>query len=190
MLAYLKGKTKFKGSNFLIVENQGIGYKVFTPTELLLKAKEGDEIELYIYHHIREDANQLYGFANYEALELFELLIGVSGVGPKTGLSVFSVASISDLKSAIANGNADLLKKVSGIGAKTAERLILELKNKIVGGDKLKSNDELSSDADAIDALVSLGYDERKAREALKEVSAAIVDTGKRVKEALRNLKS
>ncbi|MFH0988283.1 MAG: Holliday junction branch migration protein RuvA [Parcubacteria group bacterium] len=189
MIAYLKGAVKLKGSNFLILENQGVGYKIFTPTESLLKAKEGAEVEFYIYQHIREDMNQLYGFSSYDALEFFELLISVSGVGPKTALNVFGVANIADLKSAIGRGNAALLKKVSGIGAKTAERLVVELKNKISGGPVGKTDDELSSDADAIDALVSLGYEDRLARETLRNVDESIREPGARVKEALKMLK-
>ncbi|MBI5254432.1 Holliday junction branch migration protein RuvA [Candidatus Falkowbacteria bacterium] len=188
MIAYIKGKIKFKGENFVVLENNGIGYQIFIPQELLLKIEIGDAMEFFMHQHVREDALQLFGFATAEELKLFELLISISGIGPKTGLGVLSVAKVGDIKSAIINQDASILKKVSGIGAKMAERIILELKNKvagIVGVGDIKSKEEMGADADAIDALVALGYAREKAREVLKKTNSDL-DIGERVKEALR----
>lgn len=187
MIAYLKGKVIKKKENFLIIENQGVGYKVFVGSEVVLQAKEGGVMEFYIYQHVREDTLSLFGFPEYSQLELFELLISISGVGPKTALGVFALASVEDVKSAILNEDATILKKVSGIGAKTAERIVLELKNKVSGDfGEIKSKDELTAGSDAIEALVSLGYPANQAREALKKVDKSITDTGQKVKEALK----
>jgi Holliday junction DNA helicase RuvA len=190
MIAYIKGKIKFKGENFVVVENGGIGYQIFIPAEALLKVEINDAVEYFTHHHVREDALQLFGFSSLDELKMFELLISISGIGPKTGLGVLSVAKVGDIKSAIINQDASILKKVSGIGAKTAERIILELKNKvagIVGNGEIKTKEEMGADADAIDALISLGYGREQARDALKQVDAGL-DIGERVKAALKLL--
>jgi len=191
MIASIKGTIRLKRESFLVLENQGIGYKVFVPESVLLKGTIDDELELFTYQHVREDALQLFGFSTLEDLELFEKLISVSGVGPKTGLNVFGVASAKDIKSAIINDNPNILKKVSGIGAKTAERIVLELKNKIAalaGYDGIKTSEELDVDSDVVDALVSLGYQPRQAQEALKKIDPEIKESGAKVKVALKFL--
>jgi len=189
MIAYLSGELQFKGENFVVVKNSGIGYKIFAPAEVCLKAKEGDAIELYTYQHVREDALQLFGFTRPNDLRLFEQLISISGIGPKTAINIFSEAKADDIVAAIVNGDASILKRVSGIGGKTAERIILELKNKVfVSGDigQLKTKAEFGADEDAVVALVSLGYSTSQAREALKKVDATVTDLSQRVREALR----
>lgn len=176
-----------------MIENNGIGYQVFVPEELALKINSGGEIELFTYQHVREDALQLFGFKTIEELKLFEQLISVSGVGPKTALSVFAVAPIEDIISAIKSSNASILKKVSGIGTKIAERIVLELKNKVAAFSNMagvKNADELDADADAVEALVALGFSAGQSREALKQVGATEKDVRERVRKALRILKS
>lgn len=190
MIAYLKGKIIAKPNNYLILETGGIGYQIFAGENLLAEINVGEERELYLHHRVREDLSDLYGFKNLEDLNLFELLLSVSGVGPKSALAVLSLASSDDIKEAIIRGDASLLTKVSGIGKKTAERLVLELKNKVaristgvnlVGGSLLSGGDEL-------DALMSLGYALNEAREALNKVEPAITSTSGRVKAALKYL--
>jgi holliday junction DNA helicase RuvA len=191
MIAYIKGTIQHKQEGFIVLENQGLGYKIFVPEEVLLKAKIGDALELYLYHYVREDQESLFGFAKKEELDLFEKLISVSGIGPKTGLGVFAISSVADIKSAIIHGDASILKKVSGIGAKTAERIVLELKNKIdglIGVDGIKSSDELTAGSDVIDALVGLGFSAGQAREALSKVDPTLSTTEDQVKAALKIL--
>jgi holliday junction DNA helicase RuvA len=189
MLAYIKGQVKLKTEQFVVVENGGIGYKIFVPADILVELKEGEETEFYTYQHVREDALLLFGFKSYNQLQLFELLISISGVGPKTALGVFAVAEPADIKSAIVNEDASVLKKVSGIGAKTAERIVLELKNKIKGDfGEIRTKEEMSGDVDSIEALVSLGYPANEAREALREVGKEVVGASDRVREALKVL--
>ena len=189
MIAYLRGKVLIKKEDSVIVDNNGLGYKVLVPKYIALKVKESADIELFIHHHVREDDEQLFGFLNNEDLEFFTLLISVSGIGPKTALNIFSSNDVNEIKSAIITEDSEVLKKVSGIGAKTAERIVLELKNKI-SGDLLsiKSKKELESNADVIDALVSLGFTNYEAREAVKKIDPAIKDVGQIVKESLKIL--
>ncbi len=191
MISYLCGKLINKSSNYVIVEVNSIGYAVFVSDNFLNELKVLSEVEIYTHHHIREDANDLYGFKNLADLELFELLISVSGVGPKSALAVLAIASTSDIKESIIRGDADLLTKVSGIGKKTAERLVLELKTKVLkigGGSDLASSIGLAS-SDELDALMSLGYSLSEARNALNSVSESISDSGERVKQALKTMK-
>ena len=189
MLAYIKGKIKYKKQNYFVIDNSGLGYKVFVNNELLLKFNESEKVELYLYQHVKEDLLQLFGFESFEELELFELLISISGVGPKTALNVFMVADINDIKSAIVNEDASILKKVSGIGAKTAERIVLELKNKVSGNSiNLKTKQEMNQDIEAIEALVSLGFSNSQAKDALNKVDKNTHDLGETIKKALQIL--
>ena len=191
MIASVRGTIKQKKDNYVIVENAGIGYKIFVSEEILSKYGTDDEVSLYTHQYVKEDALNLFGFLDMEALDLFEKLIAVSGIGPKTALGVFAVASIADIKSAIINEDASILKKVSGIGSKTAERIVLELKNKIaglVGHEGVRSSEEMEADSDAVDALVSLGYQAKQVREALKKIDSEIKDSGQKVKAALKLL--
>lgn len=190
MLAYLQGKiiNKIKASLVVLVNN--VGYKVNVPTDILLSSEIGQQIELHIHHVIREDASDLYGFASVDDLEMFDLLLGVSGVGPKSALGVLSAVNVDDLKTAIACEDASSLIKVSGIGKKTAERVVLELKGK-VNAIEIKSNKAGAAatniNSDEIDALVALGYSMNEAREALKRVDASVTDSRERIRLALRN---
>ena len=188
MLSYIKGKIIFRGKDFIIVKPDNIGFRVFVLSNL---NTENNEVELFTHLAVREDALLLYGFSNYEELELFELLISISGIGPKAGLGILSLADPKTVKVAIAKGDASILTRVSGIGKKTAERVILELGNKFsisdVSGLEEKSK-EISNQTDAVDALISLGYNMNEAKRALSEVPSEIKDVGERIKMALRGL--
>jgi len=186
MIALLEGKVELKTDKFVIVNTNGLGYKVFCTTSVLEKLTLKQEAKLFIHLYVREGILDLYGFLAFEELEFFELLISISGIGPKAASSVLSIASIKDLKASIASGQAGLLTKVSGIGKKTAERVILELRSKIlVSGSDVR---KLVSDDEAIDALVSLGYTSRQASEALKQVSSKVKKVEDRIKQALKIL--
>jgi len=186
MIAFLKGKIELKTDKFVIVNVQGVGYKVHCSLPVLEKLTKDQEIKLYIHLYHRENLLDLYGFLSFEELGFFELLISISGIGPKAGLAVLSIASINDLKASIASGRVDLLTKVSGIGKKTAERVILELRSKIlVSGSDVK---KLVSDDEAVDALVSLGYSKYQAHDALKKVPTKVKEIEDRIKEALKIL--
>jgi Holliday junction DNA helicase RuvA len=190
MISYLKGKIQNKGKNYVIVAIGDIGYKVFVNDSQRLELDIGQAVEFYTFHNIREDASDLYGFYQMEALEMFELLLSISGVGPKSAMAALGIARLSDIRDSIGRGDPSLLVKVSGIGKKTAERIVLELRDKIginakgrgsKGGDNNISSDE-------IDALMALGYSLQQAREALLRVEAGVKDSGERIKAALRTI--
>jgi len=132
MISYLKGNIIYKNNNYLILDVVGVGYSIYLSEKLLQEVKINSAATFYIHQHVREDALDLYGFKNVEDLELFGMLLSVSGIGPKSALGVLSVASSQEVIQSIARGDSVLLTKVSGIGQKTAERLVLELKSKII----------------------------------------------------------
>lgn len=185
MIGSIRGKIILKTDKFLIVETGGVGYKMSVSPDVLSKAKKvGEEILLWIHTHVREDALDLYGFLNREELEFFEMLLNVSGIGPRSALAILGIASIETLRKAIGTGDTSYLTKISGIGKKTAERIIIELRDKI--GEE-KGGSSLQGELDALEALKSLGYSQNEAREALKKVSAE-TDTNTKIREALKIL--
>ncbi|MFA6027446.1 MAG: Holliday junction branch migration protein RuvA [Patescibacteria group bacterium] len=188
MIAYIKGKIKFKGS-YLIVETHGVGYKVAVVLDILNNKKVGDEVEFFVHQHLRDDADDLYGFVTMEELNFFEDLISVSGVGPKSAMNIIARFKIDEIKKSIVNEDATLLTKVSGIGKKTAARLILELKNKLdfvdVPGKKASSHSK--TEDEAIDALISLGYSRSQAWQALQKIDKNLSLEDK-VRQALKHV--
>ncbi len=185
MIAYLKGKIIYKDINFIILENNGIGYKVFLSAVRLSNLKEGEEVELFTHEQGREDGRELYGFLNIEELKLFWKLVSVSGVGPKSAQNILGLDSPGKIESAITAGDVAFLTRVSGIGKKIAERMILELKGKLImdeeGGD--------TSDQEAIDALYGLGYSKSEAQAAINKLDDAKTTEAK-IKGALKILGS
>jgi Holliday junction DNA helicase RuvA len=164
MIAGLKGTIQALGSDWAIVNVNGIGFQVYMPTSTLSTlGAAGEEVELHTHLHLREDNATLYGFASAEELGLFQTLIGVSGLGPKLALSMLSAMSVEKLSMAIASGSADLLTGVPGVGKKLAERLILELKEKIAAGWIGVPAELAEENADVLAALTSLGYSVREA---------------------------
>lgn len=186
MISLLKGTIESNTEKYVIVDVNGIGYKVYISGNTFKNLpKKGEKIKFYTHLHVRENALELYGFLNTEELEFFELLISISGIGPKGALSILTVASIDTLRKAIANEESSILTKVSGIGEKTAEKIILELKNKV---DDEFLGEEVSADSEAIDALTGLGYKLKEARETLKKVPKEVEGVENRVREALKLL--
>lgn len=193
MISYLKGKILNKGKGYAIIEVNNIGYKVFLSPAFFANLEINQLTELYTHQHVREDSLDLFGFKNLEDLELFELLITISGIGPKSALGVMAIASTEDIKASISQGDSSLLTKVSGIGKKTAERVVLELREKIgslgFGAKSQDSGNYVSVSGDEIDALMALGYTLQEARDALKQISPEIKDSGERIREALKGMK-
>jgi len=187
MIAKLKGKIEYLKDNYAVVTVNDIGYKVYLSVYTFGKVAGMSEVNLFIHTYVREDQLALYGFLTLEELEMFEQLISISGIGPKAGMGILSIATPKTIKTAILNEDPSILTKVSGIGKKTAERVILELKNKVADistGDK----EEAVTDVDAIEALMTMGYSNAEARDALKAVPADVKDVGARVKMALKSL--
>ncbi|NCB20763.1 MAG: Holliday junction branch migration protein RuvA [Clostridia bacterium] len=190
MIAYLKGKILLKTNNYLILKVDNIGYQIFIGESFNSELKVGLEREIYISHQVRAELSDLYGFRNLAELELFDLLLSVSGVGPKSALGMLSIASVSDVKEAILRSDPNLLTKVSGIGKKTAERIILDLKTKILkyADNSLDVSETSASLGDELDALMSLGYNLTDARQALLDLDSELIESTDRVKAALRKL--
>jgi len=188
MISQITGKIINISDKSLTIDVNGVGYEVNINALVLEKAKVGDEVTFYTHLYVREDIMELFGFKEANELSFFKKLISVSGVGPKSALTIMSLASVSELQQGIRQGDVSLLTKVSGIGEKTAERLIVELKNKIDLGDL--SDDESGSlgvnDGQVIDGLVALGYTIKEAREAAKLVDKDINSVKDRVKAALK----
>ncbi len=189
MISYLKGKIINKGTGFVVVLVNDLGYQVFVTPLYYADLAAGQEVEFYTHQYVREDALNLYGFKNMGELELFELLLSISGIGPRSALGVLSIASAEDIKESIARGDPALLTKVSGIGRKTAERVVLELREKVgkLAGSDGKAGSNLGS-SDEIDALMALGYSLAQAREALNTVDGKIKESGERIRQALKRL--
>jgi len=189
MISFLKGKIINKGQGFIIIEVREVGYKVFVNPTMYTDLDIDQEIDCYTHHYIREDAMDLYGFKSLDELELFELLLSISGIGPKSALGTLAIATPEDVKESISRGDPALLQKVSGIGKKTAERVVLELREKIsyISTGTLSEGGEGNS-GDEIDALMALGYSMQQARDALKNVDLEIKDSGERIREALKKM--
>ncbi|MFH1598625.1 MAG: Holliday junction branch migration protein RuvA [Patescibacteria group bacterium] len=183
MIASISGKIKSRRANCLIVGVNGVGYKVFVPLPYLDELAGGQEVELYTYQHIREDILDLFGFLTEDELFLFEKLLSVSSVGPKSALSFMSIAKVSELEKAILNEDLDFLTSVSGIGKKTAQRVILELKGKIVDRDDKTIS---SGDREVLEGLVNLGYTVKEAREVIRKIPVDYQGTADRLKQALK----
>ncbi|OGZ98603.1 MAG: Holliday junction DNA helicase RuvA [Candidatus Sungbacteria bacterium RIFCSPHIGHO2_02_FULL_47_11] len=189
MISFLDGTIEFKGEKFVIVNVGGVGYRIFVGPETFQKIpQKNSSVKLWTHQYIREDAVELYGFLSYAELDFFETVIHISGIGPKGGLGILGIAPIDTLKKAIAAGDTSYLTRVSGIGRKTAEKIVLELKDKMAGRGVSVEAPELKEEADALEALVSLGYSQREAREALAAVPKEIVSVEKRVGGALSRL--
>ncbi|MDE6686306.1 MAG: Holliday junction branch migration protein RuvA [Lachnospiraceae bacterium] len=179
MYAYLKGTVVQKTADRIVVEVSGVGYNVYvSPGRIYDFPEYGEEVKVYTYTSVREDAINLYGFVALEELELFKLLISVSGIGPKGGLAMLSVMSVDDIRYAIMTGDAKLLAKAPGVGKKTAERVIIDLKDKInaqdfeesvTGAVLEKTLMEHPKARDAADALVALGYSGKEAEHAVEQ---------------------
>lgn len=192
MIGSIKGKITFKSDKFLIVEANNVGYKINVSLDTLSRVahpissgQNKDETFLFwTYLHVREDIMDLYGFLERKELEFFEMLISVSGIGPKGALIILGVATIETLQKAIGTGDISYLTKISGIGKKTAEKIVIELRDKMK---EQKIDGSLGEEMDALEALKSLGYSQNQAREALKRVSPE-ADINTKIREALKIL--
>src|SRR3989344_9158865 len=190
MIHYLTGKVAGKGENFAVIENNGVGFKIFLTSDTLNKLPAaGSEVKIFCYLYIREETGlELYGFLKEEELNFFGLLNSISGIGPKTALNILAIDRLENIMAAIIENRPDLLTRASGIGQKTAERVILELKSKI----KLKTakilTQKLDLDTEVEEALVGLGYSRRQVREILSKIPSEMTKIEERLKEALRLL--
>lgn len=191
MLAYLRGILAEKRAGSVVVEVGGLGFRVFVPTSALsLLGEPGSPVELHIHLHVRENELSLYGFLTEGELALFEALLGVSGIGPKAALALLSHLSAEELSRAIAQEQVEILSSVPGVGAKTARKVILELRDKMARavGVQAISPELARADAEALAALVNLGYTVVEAQRALQTVPPDVLDVAERLRLALQSL--
>ncbi len=188
MISYLEGKVIYKGQRHIILLTNGVGYKVFATERYIKSLDKGGNAEAFTHLNVKEDALELYGFKTREELELFELLITISGVGPRAGLAIVAMDSPDAIAGAILNEDAKYMTQVSGIGLKTAQKIVIELQDKIA---KLSFKPEEKNsivDSDVMSALETLGYSQKDVREALRHVPKDIESVEARVREALKML--
>lgn len=186
MISRLSGTIVEHDLASVTLDVNGVGYRIAVIGDTLARlAPSSSRVTLFTYLAVRENAMDLYGFETADERDFFELLLTVSGIGPKSGLAILSLATIDTLKTAIGNEDVHYLTKVSGIGRKTAEKLVIGLKDKVVPSE---ASEHFKGTGDAAEVLQSLGYSTRESQEALREVPASITDTGERVKAALKAL--
>lgn len=181
MIGSLRGIVLEKGPNWLLLEVGGIGYRVMASPAVVTNVSS-EQAFLYVHHHVREDAEDLFGFLALADLELFERLLSISGVGPKVAMTILSVGSSDQVKKAIMSGDLATLTSVPGVGKKTAQKIILELKGQLVEMEEEAG----SGGGEVLDALVGLGYAPQQVKDVLKHVKAE--DPAERIKEALKYL--
>jgi len=188
MIGFIEGKIELSTDKYVVINVNGVGYKIFISLNTFKNLpKKGERAKLYTYLYVREDKMQLYGFIKKEELDFFELLVSISGIGPKGALGILTIAPVKTLKRAIISGESEILTKVSGIGKKMAGKIVLELKSKI-DDISLEEGEKIGIDGQALDALVALGYKLSEAREALRRIPEDIKEIGDKVKEALKIL--
>ncbi len=190
MISSLEGKIILRAEKYIILETSGIGFKVWCAEKTLSKIPQKESpVKLFTYLAVKESGWDLFGFMTFEELEMFELLITIPGIGPKTAAGILSGASVEDLQEAIVLGDETVLSRVSGIGKKVAQKIVIELKTKVKklakgAGEKFR----VADDIEIIDALVAMGYKVYEAREALKQVPLTIKGVENRVRDALKRL--
>ncbi len=189
MIGYLSGKIISVQEKSIILDVSGVGYKIFVGPTVIQNSNYGDVLSLWIFTAVREDTLDLFGFHSSLEQEVFELLLNVSGIGPKSALGILSVADMGSLIHAIKTENLGYLTQVSGIGKKTAERIVIELKDKVEKIAITTDTQESDHMRDVIDALLAMGYNEKVIREALRvpEVST-LTNTSEIIRESLKFL--
>ncbi len=191
MIATLTGVVAEKTLDQLVLDVNGVGYGLLVTTEDNGRLNSGEQAKLYVHEHIRENAHDLFGFVAQDTKQLFELLLSVNGVGPKMALAVLNTGSANDVRAAIAGGDVKSIQKASGVGKRVAERVVVDLKDKVgLAGVDLSTTGILQADAnllkdEAVEALVSLGYTAADAVSALAPVDKQL-PTADRIKQALR----
>ena len=186
MIYFIKGKIIYKNKDSVVIESYGLGYKIFVTDFLLEKIKIDKITKIFTFLAIKQETTELYGFEKRNELKYFKLLKSISGIGPKSAINILSLVKINDLERAILDENITILTKVSGVGTKNAQKIILELKGKI---EKITSQGpKPEDDTIVIDALIGMGYTLTEARQTIKKIPSDILEIKKRIKQALKIL--
>lgn len=190
MIATLSGSVSEKLNDIVVIDVHGVGYGVLVPAEDSAKLLKGDPVRVYVYEHIREQSHDLYGFTQQDTKRLFEQLLDVNGVGPKMALSILGIGSVEDVRRAIATGDTKYITAANGVGKRVAERVVIELKDKVglvssVNADSLFVGSAAASQDEAAQALIALGYSPADALNALIGIDDTL-SVEERIKQALR----
>ena len=190
MIAHVFGKVAEKFNGSLVVDVHGVGYEVSVATNDFDAVILDQEVKFYTYHHVREQSEELFGFSSLAAKKLFEMLITVQGVGPKAALAILSLGDAEQVRNAIANADSSFVQKATGVGKKTAERVVVDLSDKVglpthYGRTETPLQTEINTSDEALEALMALGYTLADATKALENVDANL-PTAQRVTEALK----
>lgn len=192
MISHIKGIIDEKFGNSVVVDVNGVGYEVMVPTIDFEDARLGEEKKFFTYHAVRENAEELYGFSSLTAKRLFELLVSVQGIGPKAGIGILSLANVEEVRNAIANADSAFISKASGVGKKSAERVIVDLRDKVgapsrYGGSEVRVGAAVAGreSDEALDALMALGFSLKEASLALEGVDSEL-PVEERIKLALK----
>lgn len=188
MISYLKGKIIAKNDKTIILKTNNVGYKIFLGENFLSKIQKNNELEIFTYLFWREDKINLYGFSENGQLAFFEKLISVSGVGPRSALHLLDIVGIKNIQQAIFGNQADILTQAKGLGKKTAQRIILELKNRLPNVDKISAIPDIPENAEAVSALVNLGYNPNDARKIINQLPPEIKSVSEKIKTALKKM--
>jgi Holliday junction DNA helicase RuvA len=183
MIGSLRGIVTEIHSTWLLLEVEGVGYRLRPSVATLTDVRAGENAFVYIHDHVREDVHDLFAFLSYEELELFEKLLSISGVGPKVAMTLLSIGPVDQVRHAILSGDISRLTSVPGVGSKTAQKIILELKGQLV-----EEPTESSADREVLEVLLALGYSSSQARQAVRDLDPLIADTSERVREVLKRL--
>lgn len=181
MIGYLSGTVLIRDDPFLIIDINGVGYRVHASQDVLASAAVGSPLKIFIYTHVREDILELYGFSKYSDLKLFESLIGVSGVGPKTAIGIFAIGSSEQILSAIMDSDISFFSRVQRLGTKNAQKIIIELKSKVGGGELDLSDGSNANRSEVVVALKTFGFTTAEINEAVKNT-----DSSKSVEEQIK----
>lgn len=187
MIGYLTGSIRTKISGQIILLVSGVGYLVTAPPNLLQKVKVAESIEIFVYTHHKDDTLDLYGFSTLEELSLFKLVMTVSGIGPKTALLIIDQGA-SLVEKAIKNADIDFFTSIPRLGRKNAQKIIIELKNKLGGLKELELAGESEEDMQAIDALRSMGYTKQEAAKIIRSVPSSVIRLEDRISFALKQM--
>ena len=190
MIAHVFGKVAEKFNGSLVINVHGVGYEVSVATNDFDAVILDQEVKFYTYHHVREQSEELFGFSSLAAKKLFEMLITVQGVGPKAALAILSLGDAEQVRNAIANADSGFVQKATGVGKKTAERVVVDLSDKVglpthYGRAEAPLQTELNTSDEALEALMALGYTLADATKALENVDVNL-PTSQRVTEALK----
>lgn len=189
MIRLLKGVIELQDGPHLLIDVNGVGYHVYATQDLLSKSSIGDSVKVFTYTHVREDLLELYGFGALEDLKLFEQLLNVSGIGPKTAIGIFAVGTRERIMNAIATNDVAFFSSVPRLGKKNAQKLIIELKNKLGSLEELEmGSTALQADGEVVEALKSFGFTVREAQEVVRKLDPNVDNVSEKIRLALKYL--